>query len=227
MRQSTVFRSLTFALLLSISQLSLAGGHTQQENWYGTFTLGWHEWSDAGDIEVDPIFTGPFDSGEFDSDGFNLELSLHRAVEPGSRWMWGGNLGLLSNESDARGFIRFDELTLGMIYITPSLKYKLSNTPGRRIYLDAGAGYYEASIVEYSSCYYYYCGSTEYWDNSAFGGFVGLSADIDIGQPGGSYFVFGFKVHEADFGAPRQVGSSNDLGGPIWQFQLGFGFGSW
>jgi hypothetical protein len=228
MRQSIVSRSIAVVILLGISQLSLAGGHNQAENWYGTLTLGWHDWADAGDIEVDPIFTGPFSSGEFDSDGFNLEFSLHRLTAPGSSWMFGGTLGFLSNESDALGVVRREDLTLGMLYFAPSVKIRLRDTPGQRIYLDAGAGYYAASITEYDSyCYYYYCGSTEYWDDSAFGGFVGLSADIDIGQPGGSYFNFGFKIHEADFSAPAEIGASEDLGGPIWQIQLGFGFGSW
>jgi hypothetical protein len=202
-----------------------AGGHLgpPYQPWYVTLVLGWHDWSDAGDIEVAPAFIGE----DFDSGGFNIEFSFHGPF-PGSnsrRLMWGVTTGIMGNDSDVRGFFGGQDLQLGTVYIAPSIKYKLRDTTAQRIYLDFGVGYYAASIDEYDSYCYYWCYSTEYWDDNSFGGFVGLSADFDVGQPRGGYLNIGIKVHDVQFSAPTEIGSPDDIGGPIVQFQVGMGFG--
>jgi hypothetical protein len=213
------------AFLVFLPSLGSAAGHLgpQRQSWYGTLVFGYQDWSDVGDIQTSPAFPGE----DFDSGGFNIEFSFHGPT-PGfdsGRLMWGITTGIIGNESDVRGVYGGDELQLGMVYITPSIKFKLRDTRGQRIYLDFGAGFYAASIDEYDSYCYYWCYSTEYWDDDAFGGFIGLSADFDVGRPRGGYLNIGVKVHDVELSAPTEIGATENIGGPIVQFQVGMGFG--
>ena len=183
--------------------------------------IGAQRWSDAGDIQPDL-------GGEFDSEGVNLEVSWHAPIRSlySQRLFWGFTTGLMGHDSNVIGVVEFEDLQLGAIYLTPSVKYMLHDSPSQRIFLDLGAGYYAAAIDEYEDYCYYYCDVFEYYDDSSFGGFVGIAADFDVGQPGGAYLQLGAKVHSADFRAPTDIGSNTALDGPIYQFQFGVGWGA-
>lgn len=210
------------SLILLLAPLSSwAGGHSYRSanSPYVNFGFIVEDWSDTGDIQ-------PVPGRNFDETGYGFELAVHVPAGEG-RFYWGGTLGVTGHDSNIPGFFRFEELQLSTFYIAPSAKLKLHDGEMFRMFLDAGAGFYSVSIAEYDSyCYYYYCSSYEYYDDDALGGFVGLSGDIDVGRRGGAYINFGVKAHYVDFDAPLELGSSDDLGGPIYQFQLGVGWGT-
>jgi hypothetical protein len=208
------------AMLMSpiIAEAGFGAPPPQQSNLRFDFALGLQNWSEAGDIRNN--------AGDFDSGGFGFELNLHTAgrAYQSPTLLWGGTLGVAGYDSNIQGlFSPFsDDLQLSMVYITPSVKWIVRDTRDTRIYLDLGAGYYAVSIDEYDNyCYYWGCGSINYYDDDAFGGFVGLSADFDIGRPGGAHLTTGIKAHFVDFDAPFEIASPSALDGTIVQFQVG------
>jgi len=182
--------------------------------------IGFQDWSDAGDVRSD--FNSPF-NGSFDSGGFNFEFNVHTAgsAYQSSRLLWGGTFGVMGHDSNIRGFFEFEDLQLSGFYLTPSVKWALQDSTDRSIYLDLGAGYYAVSIDEYDDTCYWVCDAWEYYDDDGFGGFVGISADFDVGRRGGIHVTTGIKAHFVDFDAPFEIGSQSELGGTIWQFQVG------
>jgi len=205
-------------LLPLVSQAQSAGKRTLRLDG----TIGFQNWSDAGDLRTQS--GGAFGTGgSFDSGGFILEFNIHTAgsAYKSSNFLWGGTLGVFGHDSNIRGFFRYQDLQLSGIYLTPSVKWVLQDTRDRGVYLDLGAGYYSVSINEYDDYCYWTCSSWEYYDDDGFGGFVGLSADFDVGRPGGAHLTTGIKAHFVDFDTPFEIGSQSELGGTIVQFQIG------
>jgi hypothetical protein len=215
------------SLILLLAPLtSWAGGHSYGSGNSPYVNMGFvvEDWSEAGDIGSGDI--QPFGGRSFDETGYGFELGVHVPAGNG-RFYWGGTLGVTGHDSNIPGFFTYEELQLSTFYIAPSAKLKMLDGEMFRLFLDAGAGFYSVSIAEYNSyCYYYYCSSYEYYDDDALGGFVGLSGDIDVGRRGGAYINFGVKAHYIDFDAPIELGLNDDLGGPIYQFQIGVGWGT-
>ncbi len=208
-------------ILLLSPILAEAAGHqqrAQQRTLRLDFNIGLQNWSEAGDIRNN--------AGDFDSNGFALEFNIHTAgrAYQSPTLLWGATFGISGYDSNIRGLFGpfSDDLQLSTFYLTPSLKWIVSDTRDNQIYVDAGAGYYSVSIDEYDNyCYYWSCGSINYYDDDGFGGFVGLSTDFDIGRRGGARLTTGIRAHFVDFNAPLEIASESDLDGTILQFQIG------
>lgn len=109
---------------------------------------------------------------------------------------------------------------------TPSAKIRLNRAGRRQYYLDAGAGYYSVTIDEWEDDCFWDCDIHEYYDDDTIGGYVGVSADFDVGADGGAKVAVAAKVHWLDLDDPVDLDAVNGLSGPIYQFQLSVAWGN-
>jgi hypothetical protein len=182
--------------------------------WNWSASIGAASWSDLSDLQI----TG---AGQFDSMGFALELAAHKHI---TRWgsadvLAGVDLGLFTTDSDVPGLL--EQLTQRGLYLTPSVKLRFGERARRYWNLEAGAGWYNTDFAELDCDGGSICAELRAPFNSdAVGGYLGLSGGF------GRWFIAGLKVHYADFGPVRGVGTvSGDLKGPIYIFSLGGAFG--
>jgi hypothetical protein len=197
-------------------------------------TAGFDLWDNLNELR-------PIEPGNFDSGGLLIDFAAHwRMKQSGSReLLFGFDVGVFSNDSDV--FHRRDELITRGMYVTPSVKWQLAPSNGRRYSLDFGAGYYLVDIAEVdtSGYYGYYCcysfAEEQLWEDSSFGGFIGIT--IDFGRAArreGGGFTMSARIHWLDLGMvrdERRFGGIDTLGtnagrleGPIYAIQFGYAF---
>lgn len=180
-------------------------------------TFGLALWSELGDVQA-------LSGGDFDEAGFAVDLAFHWPVgQIGSATMLAGaNLGGVFHGSNIRGLEEGEDLEASALYLTPSLKLAFGKPGERRFYLDAGAGYYAASIDELEDDCFFSCDVYEYYDDDTFGGYVGLGADFPFGGRSGSFrLATSIQAHFVDFDDPFELDGSATLGGPIYTLQIG------
>ena len=214
-----VFRQVLFIALLWIAQTATALADDTAtypaEPIRVAVGLGFDSWSDLGDLQ-------PTLGGDFDDVGTSFEISFHRQV---AQLAWGAvylgaDLGVLSHDSDVRGVVEGEDLQASAFYFTPSAKIRLNSAGRQQYFIDAGVGYYDVTVEEWEDDCYWDCDVSEYYDDNTFGGYLGASADFDVGSDGGIKVSVGAKVHFLDFDDPVELDSANGLGGPIYQFHV-------
>lgn len=183
-------------------------------------SLGLNLWDELGDL--DPVLPG-----DFESTGAALELSLH-----GGGWQFGpgrlyagADLGFFGNSSDVEGVFEREDLQASMVYFTPSLRMVFGERGRLRWLLDAGAGYYDVSVDEAEDDCFWDCDTYEYFDDSTFGGYLGLGLEFPLGKGGRSLgFTAGARVHFVDFDDPADLAATGNLDGPIYVLYAGLVF---
>ena len=215
---SVFIRQLQFSPVLISIILLLVPSFSSAEEGVRRFEAnsGLQEWSDAGDLQNDS-------GSSFDSGGISLELSLHTTgyTDKPTDWMLGLTLGVMAHDGDINGPVGGDDLDLSTYYLAPSLRWILSNTPARTVFLDIGAGYYKLSIDEYGVECFLDCYIYTYHDDGSFGGFAGLRADFDMPLWDRVNLTASIRAHFVDFEAPTAISANSNLGGAIWQLHFG------
>ncbi len=190
----------------------------------GEVFLGYQKWDGLAQL------SSP-DDGSFSSGGFNLGGAHHWSVGQWGRSdiLAGLDFALFTNESNVH-HISEDVISRGL-YITPSVKLMFDNGTGPRYSLDFGLGYYLVDIAEVVSAYGGY--EDEVWEDSAFGGYVGVTVDFPTKKSNWKRgFFMSAKVHYFDLGKVADEGfvfSSGTLGsdvgnlsGPVVMLQFGY-----
>ena len=213
-KQSAICGLCLFALLASIA---VPAQQTEEQD--GPYpgrvrvagVAGITKWDSVADLEI-------ANGGSFDSEGINLEFSLHTVVWA-TRYgdlLFGGDIGVFSNPG--AGYIpELTTLSAQSFYLTPSLKWRFGQYAHFRTHLEAGAGYYKIELAEAD-----YFGGDEFWKERTLGGYLGLSFDFPFSiaylEP-----TVGLKVHFFDAGAAGGLGpDAGDVTGPVYMLQFGF-----
>jgi hypothetical protein len=69
------------------------------------------------------------------------------------------------------------------------------------------------------------CDTYEYFDDSTFGGYLGLGLEFPLGKGGRSLgFTAGARVHFVDFDDPVDLAATGNLDGPIYVLYAGLVF---
>ncbi|MEQ1801940.1 MAG: outer membrane beta-barrel protein [Gammaproteobacteria bacterium] len=221
MRCQRPFATLLLLPLLACSATAAAQAGEPGGTIRAAATMGIDNWSDLGDVQ-------PFLGGSFDDTGFGLDLGVHWLVgrTGPADVLLGFNLGGFFHDSNVRGIEEGEDLAASVVYLAPSVKFAFGSPGGRRLYVDAGIGYYGAAIDEMESDCYFGCDSYEYYDDDTLGGYAGLSADFPLGaRMGGVRLTTGFAVHFVDFDSPVELDGASSLDGPIYAFQVGLAWG--
>ena len=182
------------------------------ENWHFGFGLGLSAWGDLADLEDS-------NGDSFNDVGFVIDMSAHRRVGSGMdrELLFGVDIGGYSTESDIEGL--FEDYTQRLIYVTPSVRYRLSKR--HRIFGELGAGWYDVDFAEVD------CSSGAFlctdlvvpFDASTLGGFVGLRA-----YPHPNVYV-NLRAHFADFGTVTGTDIAEEkLGGTAITLVAGMSF---
>jgi hypothetical protein len=180
-------------------------------------TFGFGLWPDVGDIQ-------PFPGGSFDEAGFAFDLAFHWPIGHlgPATVLAGANIGASFHDSNIRGVREGEDLQASALYLTPSVKIAFGPPGGRRLYLDAGVGYYGATIDEQEDDCFFSCDIYEYYDDDALGGYVGFSADFPFGSRGSGFrLTTSVQAHFVDFDDPVSLDGNATLGGPIYTLQVG------
>jgi hypothetical protein len=209
-------------VLASLLALSLQAGAQESEppeRFRVAGAFGVDAWSDLGDIEA-------FQGGSFDEAGLAIDLAFHWAVAHLglADVLLGGNIGGFIHGSNIVGFEEGEDLTSTTVYLTPSVKFAFGKPGSRRLYLDAGLGYYSTTVDEYETDCWWDCDIHEYYDDDTFGGFVGVSGDFPVGSSG-VRVTMGVQVHFVNFDDPVEVAESGKLDGPIYVLDVGVAWG--
>lgn len=177
-------------------------------------------WSDLGDLQ-------PALGGDFDDTGLGVEFAFHVAVTKlaGGTLLVGGDLGPFTHDSNVRGVFDNEDLQATLLYFGPSAKWRFGRGPTPHYYLEAGVGYHDATVDEYEDDCFWSCDNYEYYDHTSGGGYVGTSAEFDVGDPGDIQVAVGAKVHFVDFDDPVELESPSSLGGPVYQLQVSVAWG--
>ena len=173
----------------------------------------------------------PEAGGAFNSTGFGIGLSAHWPVGEfdGSTLLVGVEGAFTSTSSDIPVYL--DELYADDVYVALSTKWLLGEQ--RRFALDAGLAYHFMDITQRENNYYYYdYEEFQSWEESALGGFVGVTWDTWAGTPGrNGGLALALKVHFVDFGTvqdddifvePVLGPNAGDLDGPFYLLQVGY-----
>ena len=188
--------------------------------WYFNFGLGYQQWSALGDLNAGEL-------GSFDDTGWNLNGAVHRRWRDlgGGELLLGGDLGWMSFESNITAPGDLGQLDADVYYLTPSVKWAFEDRKQRRYNLEAGAGLYWAEIKEFYSFGYTLQPGTSHWDDTAPGGYVGVSADWPVGDTGRWAVNTALRAHFVDFGQVEALGTElGSLDGAITTLQVGFTF---
>ena len=187
--------------------------------------LGYYKWDQLAQLSS-------AGGGSFNANGVSLGGASHWSVAEWGRSdiLAGFDFALFSNESNVRHFSE-DVISRGL-YITPSIKLMFDNGTGPRYSLDFGLGYYLVDIAEVVSAYGGY--EDEVWEDSAFGGYVGVTVDFPTKKSNWKRgFFMSAKVHYFDLGnvadeglapiARSTLGSNaGNLSGPVVMLQFGY-----
>ena len=172
----------------------------------------------------------PAADGAFDDVGFALGGGMYWPVKhfENSELLWGVEATLGATESNIAG--RFDSLLARHLYAGTGLKWRFSDS--RKWLLSTGLGFHLVDIADLDSDY---LGALEYeyWEESAIGGYVGLTRDFGarttLKQSG---WFFATKVHFVDLGVVRDedewltplIGpNAGQLDGPVFFLEFGYG----
>ncbi len=212
------------AVAIGVAGAAAAEEHEEgaRSPWRGDISIGAQTWPGLSDLK-------PLDGGSFDTTGFSLSVAAHyswRTFED-SELMIGGDLGFMSNDSSIA--LSFEDVTARAMYIGPSVKWMFGRTHDYSF--DFGIMYWDIDFAEVESDYPYYFENVV-WDESAVGGYVGMTWDKDAGDPTKeSGMTLNLKVHFVDFGDVtggdpfllRTFGPvPGRLEGPIYQMQIGY-----
>jgi len=184
-------------------------------------TFGVGLWPELGDIQS-------LAGDSFDEAGFAFDLAFHWPVGRLGRAtvLAGGNIGGSFHGSNIPGVEEGEDLQASAVYLVPSVKIAFGAPGGRRLYLDAGVGYYGAAIDEMEDDCFFSCDIYEYYDDDGLGGYVGLSADFPFGnRVGGFRLTTSAQAHFIDFDDPVELDDNATLGGPIYTLQVGVAWG--
>ncbi len=173
----------------------------------------------------------PEAGGSFNSTGFGIGLSAHWPVGEfeDSTLMIGAEGAFTSTSSDIPVYL--DELYADDVYVALSTKWLVGEHRGFAI--DAGLAYHLMDITQRENYYYYYdYEEFQSWEESALGGFVGVTWDTWAGKPGkDGGLALALKVHFVDFGTvqdedifvePVLGSNAGTLDGPLYMVQLGY-----
>lgn len=160
-------------------------------------------------------------SGEFDAGPLVLEIGGdYRLAAWGEHHFYLGlDAGLMTTQSDIPG--RFTSPTSDVSYLLPSLAVYRGGYDEPRLNFRAGVGRYR---VEFSELVDTTSLNTTF-SASEFGYFVGLGLDFPLGVGSGlNSMTLDARAHFVDFGEVQRLASRpQDLSGPIWTLQLGWG----
>ncbi len=188
--------------------------------------MGFQLWNEIRDVS-------PVLPGDFESSGINLGGAAHWRMRETSRHdlFLGLDLGYFTNPSNI-GY-RNGDLAANVLYVTPSVKLLFDRGSGPTYSMDFGLGYYFADITETELVLYSGYSETRFWDDSAFGGYLGGSVSFPSEKRkrrGG--FTASAKIHMFDFGPVRDEDDgrlfpvlgpdAGNLAGPLLMFQFGY-----
>lgn len=225
-------RILRDSILLIVANAALAGtaiaqadvdeplaGNMRAELW-----LAATSWSKLGDLE-------PVAGGTFDSVGYGIGGSVHWPWKtmPDSRLMVGIEGAFMATESNVP--VVYDDLVARDAYVAASIKWQIGKA--RNLSLDAGLAYHLLDIAQIE-LYYNAYSELQSWEESAFGPFVGFAWDVGAARPHtDSGVTLGLRAHFVDFGTVRDEevffspvlgADAGELQGPIYAFQIGYGW---
>jgi hypothetical protein len=201
-----------FAMSISVTKADEVVVGNEASPWLWSISVGAMNWQDLGKVESRS-------GGNFDELGIGFELAGHRRV---SNWhnanvLLGVDLGFFSADSDIRG--TYSDLTQRGLYLTPSIKLAIGEPA--RLYLEAGAGWYNVDFSEFDCTIFgLYCLEPIVpFTANTLGGYLGLRAQL------GRMAFVGLRVHHADFGQVSGIDSAaTDLKGPFYILSIGAGF---
>lgn len=179
--------------------------------WMLGISIGATSWPALADVSSS-------EGGSFDSTGLELGISAYRKS---GQWLSqdlyvGVELGLSIFESSIAG--SRNNLSQTGLYLAPSARLRMNGRSAAPWFLEAGAGWYNAEIVEYDceAGFACYVDATQFASDTT-GGFFGV-------RYGGSAFV-NLRVHFVDHGRVRWADSvAGDLNGPFFVLAGGFTF---
>ena len=217
--------SLVVVLMLATAD---ARAHTQEGDRLSG--IRWELWGAAtswpalSDLE-------PEAGGSFDSTGFGLGMSAHWPVGEfeDTTLLIGLEGAYISTSSDVPVF--YDDLYADDIYLALSSKWLVGEK--RRFVLDAGLAYHMVEITQREDYSYYYdYREFQSWEETAVGGFVGVTWDTWAdrhGKDGG--LALALKIHYVDLGRvqdedvlvePVLGTDAGTLDGPLVVLQFGY-----
>ncbi|MDH5622004.1 MAG: hypothetical protein OEY74_07975 [Gammaproteobacteria bacterium] len=180
--------------------------------WIWSVSGGITAWENLGNIQS-------LAGEDFDDVGLGFEFAVHKRVSTlGSADVFlGVDVGYFGADSDIRGL--YGDLVQRGLYLTPSVK--LGFGEHSRFFLEAGAGWYNVDLAEFS-CYalYTFCLEPEVvFDSNAFGTYLGFRAPL------GRLAFLGLRMHQADFGQVSGINAPlTRLEGPFYSLFVGAGF---
>jgi hypothetical protein len=217
MMQSNILWKTAVTLILA-AVLGAAAADDETGTWTANFAIGYQHWNAVGELDTEPL-------GTFDEGGWNVVGSVKRRWrEVGhSNLLFGMDLGLMSNDSDIRAPGDLGEVAADVWFLTPSITWSVGGRRSKRLNLEAGAGLYWAEIKEFWNTGYGVAEGTEYFEEIAPGGYLGVSADFPVPYQEKAWaFNIAARVHYADFGKVEAFGRNlGDLDGPITTLQVG------
>ncbi len=181
-------------------------------------------WPELSDLE-------PEAGGSFNSTGFGIGMSAHWPVGEfeASTLMIGVEGAFTSTGADVPVF--YDDLYADDVYLALSTKWRIGEH--RKFTIDTGLAYHFMDITQREDYSYYYdFEEFSSWEETALGGFVGLTWDTWAGKPGKhDGLSLALKVHFVDFGTvqdedilvePVLGTNAGTLDGPLYMLQLGY-----
>ena len=208
----------TIVILLQTTVIGVAAADDEIGSWSANFAVGYQRWGAVGDLDTEPL-------GSFDPGGWNAVGSVKRRWREVGRsdLLLGMDLGFMSNDSDIRAPGDLGQVAADVWFLTPSITWSVGGRRSKRLNLEAGAGLYWAEIKEFWNTGYGVAEGTEYFEEIAPGGYLGISADFPVPYREKAWaFNIAARVHYADFGKVEAFGRDlGDLDGPITTLQVG------
>lgn len=180
-------------------------------------------WPALSDLE-------PEAGGSFNSTGFGIGASAHWPVGEfeASTLLIGVEGAFMSTSSNIPVYL--DELLARDGYVGLSTKWLVGDK--RAFAFDAGLAYHLLDITQLESDNWYDYQEFQSWEESALGGFVGMTWDSWAGKPGkNGGLALALKVHFVDFGTvqdedifvePVLGPDAGTLDGPLYVLQVGY-----
>jgi len=198
------------------------------------FMIGASYWDNLHNIKPGIAVSDPEKFGQFETWGYNLEISYHGYVTQllGNELRVGIDFGLFFHQNEKHFDVVFlpsgrridASLNSRGLYLTPSVRWLIGPRGFTRFYLGAGAGYYGVDFVEQLSDG---MEVNEYFEKSTIGGYlsVGLNIPLLRNNPDRLALCLEGKVHFVNFGSLDDFApGAGDLTGPIYMLQLGLSF---
>jgi len=164
--------------------------------------------------------------GDFHRSGRSISGRIHHRLN-GTRFLYGGETGVLINRSSIDGALSgqsfSDEVTAWTGYIGPSLRWLIGSR--ERASLDFGLARYKVDVTEtacmtddLASCF-----DQQYFENDAFGSFIGFTGEFPLGRGGGALSL-SVRAHQFDVGEATVPRASETVrfDGPVITMQIGW-----